>query len=110
MTLAINSVPEVLTFDYLRTLAGVEGVCLSAAFCIPDPAQAAAYLNSHLNSMQHALENNFSVTNIVIAEQILPYLKEGQLPRCPAGGTYSFGSLTNPPTCSIPGHAISFQN
>jgi hypothetical protein len=60
MTLAINSVPEVLTFDYLRTLAGVEGVCLSAAFCIPDPAQAAAYLNSHLNSMQHALENNFS--------------------------------------------------
>jgi RNA polymerase sigma factor (sigma-70 family) len=56
---------------------------------------------------QCALENRLSVTNIIIAEQILPYFKGGELPRCPGGGTYSFGNLTNPPTCSIPGHTIS---
>jgi RNA polymerase sigma factor (sigma-70 family) len=59
---------------------------------------------------QCALENHFSVTNIVTAEAILPYLKDEQLPRCPGGGTYSFGSLTNPPTCSIPGHALRSQD
>jgi RNA polymerase sigma factor (sigma-70 family) len=59
---------------------------------------------------QCALENNMTATNIVTAEQLLPYLPRSgpnpQLPRCPAGGTYTFGSLTNAPTCSIPGHAL----
>src|SRR5215471_17079720 len=56
---------------------------------------------------QYALENRLSATNIVTAEQILPYLKEQEeVLRCPSGGTYSFGPLTNLPTCSIPGHAI----
>jgi len=59
---------------------------------------------------QCALENRLSVTNIIIADQILPYLKGGQLPGCPSGGTYTFGNLTNAPTCSIPGHAISLPD
>ena len=59
---------------------------------------------------QCALEYHLTVTNIVTIEQILPYLKGTQIPSCPAGGDYTFGSLTNPPTCSIPGHAISLPN
>jgi RNA polymerase sigma factor (sigma-70 family) len=56
---------------------------------------------------QCALENHFTVTNIIAAEQILRYFKGSQLPHCPSGGAYTFGSLTNPPICSIPGHTIS---
>jgi hypothetical protein len=55
---------------------------------------------------QCALEHNLTVTNVVTAEQILPYLPNHQLLRCPSGGIYTFGSLTNPPTCSIPGHVL----
>jgi RNA polymerase sigma factor (sigma-70 family) len=59
---------------------------------------------------QYALEHSLSATNIVTAEQISPYLKAWEeVFRCPSGGTYTFGSLTNPPTCSIPGHAIPQQ-
>src|SRR5215471_1254065 len=58
MTSVISSGPEVLTFDHLRALAAVEGVCLSAAFHA-DPAQAHAQLNSHLNLMRQAVEKHF---------------------------------------------------
>ena len=62
---------------------------------------------------QCALEHSLSPTNIVTAEQIVPYiaphLRNQEVFRCPAGGTYTFGSLTNPPTCSIPGHALPQQ-
>ncbi len=58
-------------------------------------------------SQQWAPENKFSTRDILTAEQIIPYLKLGkEVFRCPSGGTYTFGSLTNSPTCSIPGHAI----
>jgi len=56
---------------------------------------------------QYALENKLSDTNSVTAEQIMPYLKRAEeVFRCPSGGTYTFGPVTNTPTCSIPGHAI----
>ena len=59
---------------------------------------------------QCALEHRLSATNILTTEDILPYLKDQEeVLRCPSGGTYTFGSLTNPPTCSIPGHAIPQQ-
>jgi hypothetical protein len=28
------------------------------------------------------------------------------MPKCPSGGTYALGQLSNPPTCSIPGHVL----
>ncbi|MGO8928120.1 MAG: hypothetical protein ACLQU3_14705 [Limisphaerales bacterium] len=53
-----------------------------------------------------ALENHLTTNDTVTAEQILPYLKDKDVLRCPPGGTYTFGAITNVPTCSIPGHAI----
>ena len=54
---------------------------------------------------QYALEANLTTNDTVTAEQILPYLRRGKdVLRCPAGGTYTFGAVTNLPTCSIPGH------
>jgi len=58
-------------------------------------------------SQQCALENKLSASDVLTEEQILPYLRGKEAFRCPSGGTYTFGSLTNMPICSIPGHAIS---
>jgi RNA polymerase sigma factor (sigma-70 family) len=56
---------------------------------------------------QCALEHSLSSTNVVTAEQIMPYLRDREeVFKCPSGGTYSFGVVSNAPTCSIPGHAI----
>ena len=56
---------------------------------------------------QYALENKLSENDSVTAEQITPYLKNHEAVfRCPSGGTYTFGPVTNLPLCSIPGHAI----
>jgi RNA polymerase sigma factor (sigma-70 family) len=56
---------------------------------------------------QYALENKLSEHDTVTAEQILPYLKDPEVAlRCPSGGAYTFGPVSNLPLCSIPGHAI----
>jgi hypothetical protein len=58
-------------------------------------------------SQQCALENKLSAREVVTKEQILPYLRNGnEVFTCPSGGSYTFGSLTNNPACSFPGHAI----
>ena len=38
--------------------------------------------------------------------EILPYLADGALPDCPSEGQYIVTGLTNPPACTIPGHAL----
>jgi len=56
---------------------------------------------------QYVLENKLSENDSVTAEQIVPYLKNSDaVLRCPSGGTYTFGPVTNVPLCSFPGHAI----
>jgi hypothetical protein len=56
---------------------------------------------------QYALENKLSENDSVTAEQIMPYLKSPDaVLRCPSGGTYTFGSVTNVPLCSVVGHAL----
>ena len=77
----------------------------------PDEEERNACIN-HLRQIdgamqQFALENKLSAADYVTAEQIRPYLKEpDRVLHCPSGGRYSFGSLTNAPLCSIPGHVI----
>ena len=44
-----------------------------------------------------------SVTFAEIAE----YLAEGVSTNCPSGGLYIVTGLTNPPACTIPGHALA---
>ncbi len=36
------------------------------------------------------------------------YMKRGG-PKCPAGGTYTYGNAGELPTCSIPGHILSYS-
>jgi hypothetical protein len=43
-------------------------------------------------------------------EDLKPYLSlsKGEIPKCPAKGVYTIGSLTNLPTCSIKDHYLEW--
>ena len=59
---------------------------------------------------QCALENKLTTNDTVTVEQLQPYLgRIKDVFRCPLGGTYTFGRVTELPTCSIAGHAIPSQ-
>ena len=56
--------------------------------------------------LQWALLNNKAEDAIPTAQDLLPYFKDGVFPVCPSGGTYTINAVGQPPTCSIPGHAL----
>jgi chromosome segregation ATPase len=55
---------------------------------------------------QWALENKKAADAIPSAQDLLPYFKDGIFPVCPSGGTYAIGTVSEVPTCSVPGHAL----
>jgi regulator of replication initiation timing len=58
---------------------------------------------------QWALENSMTLTNVPTAQDLTPYFKDGILPVCPDGGTYSMNAVGEAPTCSTPGHVLPSQ-
>ncbi len=54
---------------------------------------------------QWALENKKSVGTPVVASEVDAYIKSGA-PKCPNGGTYTYGAVGETPKCSIPGHTL----
>jgi outer membrane lipoprotein-sorting protein len=58
---------------------------------------------------EFALEKGKANGTPVTEADIKPYIKldtNGNLPKCPAGGTYTIGNVGEKPTCSVPGHAL----
>ncbi|MBC8326772.1 MAG: hypothetical protein H8E27_14225 [Verrucomicrobia subdivision 3 bacterium] len=53
------------------------------------------------------LNNGKDTLSTVTLEEIIPYLKDGKAPVCPSEGKYIVTGLTNPPNCTIPGHALA---
>ena len=56
---------------------------------------------------QWALENKQPADAFVVPQQITAFLKNGALPPCPSGGTYTLNNVNQVPTCSIPGHTLA---
>jgi hypothetical protein len=56
---------------------------------------------------QWALEYKQAVTNTPTQGDLVAYLRNGQLPFCPAGGTYTINSMGEDPTCSEPNHQLA---
>jgi len=56
--------------------------------------------------LQWALLNNKAEDAIPTTQDLLPYFKDGVIPVCPSGGTYTINAVGQAPTCSIPGHAL----
>lgn len=59
---------------------------------------------------QWAIEHHAPSNAVPTWPNIQPYLGRGTggiLPKCPDGGIYTIGSLTDAPTCSIKGHVLN---
>jgi len=58
---------------------------------------------------QWALENRKQTTDTPTLDNLRPYLgrgPNGEMPTCPSGGSYTVGTVGEPPKCSIPGHVL----
>lgn len=64
---------------------------------------------------QWALEYSKDANALPQAQDLMAYLIPPNTPAnaapisCPAGGTYTLNAINQPPTCSIPGHALPTQ-
>jgi uncharacterized phage infection (PIP) family protein YhgE len=56
-----------------------------------------------------ALEKNKTDSDVPTEQDLLPYLKGGVFPVCPAGGNYTIGTVGQLPSCSISGHVLPPQ-
>ncbi len=63
----------------------------------------------YLAKQAWALDKNKTDTDTPTEQDLLPYLKGGVFPVCPAGGTYTIGPVSQLPACSIPGHVLPPQ-
>jgi hypothetical protein len=101
--------------------AAVVPVAIGAAVALPAfaKAKATAQNNSCINNLrmidsakhQWALEKRKPDSAVPTWEDLQPYLGgrgPGSL-RCPQGGEYTLGAVTESPTCSIPGHVLTAQ-
>lgn len=91
------------------------------AIAIPNfvKARETSQMNACINNLRQidaakqewALENNQQSTNTPTQADLThlrnnQYFKNNQFPTCPAGGTYTIGSVGEAPTCSIPKHEL----
>lgn len=80
-----------------------------------DTARTTARANGCINNLRHidaatqqwALEGGKSDEAIPEEREIVAYMKNDVLPKCPSGGKYKINAVKESPTCSVPGHTLS---
>ena len=53
-----------------------------------------------------ALDKNKAPADVPTTQDLMPYFKEGNFPVCPDGGNYIINSMSELPTCTVPGHVL----
>ena len=100
-------------FTLVEIMIVVAIIGLLAAIAVPNFAQARtnARRGTCINNLrlidaakeQYALENNKDSTVTPATADVVPYLKGGALPTCPASGAYTISPIGTKPTCSKSG-------
>jgi hypothetical protein len=108
-----------LVTGYLGIAWAIFVIPMMMAIAIPNfvKARDTSMQNACINNLRQidaaknewALENNKTNGTPVTEADIKPYIKldaSGNLPKCPAGGTYTIGPIGQVPTCSVSGHKL----
>jgi competence protein ComGC len=105
-----------LITSYISIAMAIFLVPMMMAIAIPNfvKARETAQMNACINNLRQidaakqewALENKKKGTDTPTQADVAHFLKNGQFPVCPKGGTYTIGPVDEPPTCSIPGHQL----
>ena len=101
-------------FTLVEIMIVVAIIALLAAIAIPNfvRARATSQMNACINNLRQidgaiqtwALEAHKAPNDSVALDDVKPYIKldsNGNIPACPAGGTYSTTTVSNSPTCSL---------
>jgi prepilin-type N-terminal cleavage/methylation domain-containing protein len=102
-------------FTLVEIMIVVAIIGLLAAIAIPNfvKARGTAQRNACIRNLheidgakeQWALDNKKSAGSALDEGQAATYIKGG-MPTCPGGGSYTYGNVDAPPTCTIPGHVL----
>jgi hypothetical protein len=106
-----------LITGYIGAVLGTISIIgLLAAIAIPNfvKARDISMQNACINNLRQiqaakqewALENQKPESATPTENDLTPYFPDHKMPQCPAGGIYTIGAVTNPPTCSIPNHVL----
>jgi hypothetical protein len=105
-----------LVTGYLGVAWAVVFIPMMLAIAIPNfvKARETAQMNACINNLRQieAAKNEWAMDKGKVPgdapakPDLLPYLKTGAFPACPAGGTYTIGAVSNAPTCSVPKHKL----
>lgn len=115
----IASIPAIIGFVVMRRgrspvylLLGLAWAALLLAISLPSirPARSTAQRNSCIAYLkqidgakaQWASEQKPEASIVPQFSDLTPFLKNGFMPTCPTGGTYTLGTVNEPPRC---GHA-----
>lgn len=104
-------------FDGTLTIAQQQQAQLQQIAQANEQARVASEQNACINNLrqidaakqQWALENSKPASATPTVQELLPYFKDNVFPVCPAGGTYTIGTVSEVPACSVPGHALVLQ-